>query len=256
MVLVGREASYGRGSTDDGVDRRYLGDRHRGGGRARVLAGGDLPRRPEPGAGERARPARRPGPRTPARGPAGGMADEQAGEIPEQAAPEPAGARGRHVRDEPATEGETPTRADIPAQPAAGSGRHAMPTQRTGDADRAERSRAGQGTPERGPGPLGRPGPRRRSGVRRREVDQGGQRGAVGTGGAVGDGRRLRPLQVQVGGVLPGEADPAVQLNAFLRRASPRPRSTPTWPARPRPGCPGRRRPGRRPRTWTPRGPG
>lgn len=78
----------------------------------------------------------------------GSMADEQAGEIPEQAAPEPAGARGRHVRDEPATEGETPTRVDIPAQPAAGSGRHAMPAQRTGDADRAERSRAGQGTPE------------------------------------------------------------------------------------------------------------
>jgi hypothetical protein len=83
----------------------------------------------------------------------GSMADEQAGEIPEQAAPEqaapePAEARGRHVRDEPATEGETPTRVDIPAQPAAGSGRHAMPTQRTGDADRAERSRTGQGTPE------------------------------------------------------------------------------------------------------------
>jgi hypothetical protein len=78
----------------------------------------------------------------------GSMADEQAGEIPEQAAPEPAEARGRHVRDEPAAEGDTPTRVDIPAQPAAGSGRHAMPTQRTGDADRAERSRAGQGTPE------------------------------------------------------------------------------------------------------------
>ena len=83
----------------------------------------------------------------------GSMADEEAGEIPEQAAPEPAApepaeARGRHVRDEPATEGETPTRVDIPAQPAAGSGRHAMPAQRTGDADRAERSRAGQGTPE------------------------------------------------------------------------------------------------------------
>ena len=78
----------------------------------------------------------------------GSMADEQAGEIPEQAAPGPDEARGRHVRDEPATEGETPTRVDIPAQPAAGSGRHAMPTQRTGDADRAERSRTGQGTPE------------------------------------------------------------------------------------------------------------
>jgi hypothetical protein len=103
----------------------------------------------------------------------GSMADEQAGEIPEQAAPEqaapeqaapeqaasePAEARGRHVRDEPATEGETPTRVDIPAQPAAGSGRHAMPAQRTGDADRPDhsgagrsntgRSGAGQGTPE------------------------------------------------------------------------------------------------------------
>jgi hypothetical protein len=78
----------------------------------------------------------------------GSMADEQAGEIPGQAAPEPAEARGRHVRDEPATGGETPTRVDIPAQPAAASGRHAMPTQRTGDADRAERSRAGQGTPD------------------------------------------------------------------------------------------------------------
>src|ERR1700722_11099547 len=42
----------------------------------------------------------------------GSMADERAGEIPEQAAPEPAApepaeAGGRHVRDEPATEGET-----------------------------------------------------------------------------------------------------------------------------------------------------
>jgi len=82
----------------------------------------------------------------------GSMADEQAGEIPEQPAPEPAEARGRHVRDEPATEAETPTRVNIPAQPAAGSGRHAMPAQRTGDADRAERSRTGQGTPEQDQG--------------------------------------------------------------------------------------------------------
>jgi hypothetical protein len=85
----------------------------------------------------------------------GGMAGDEAARIPEQASRDTAGARGRHARDEPAAEGETPTRADIPAQPAAGSaqpgaapGRHAMPTQRTGDADRAERSRAGQGTPE------------------------------------------------------------------------------------------------------------
>jgi hypothetical protein len=84
----------------------------------------------------------------------GGMAGDQAAQVPEQASRDPAGARGRHARDEHA-EDETPTLADIPAQPAAGSGqpgaapgRHAMPTQRTGDADRAERSRAGQGTPE------------------------------------------------------------------------------------------------------------
>ena len=85
----------------------------------------------------------------------GGMAGDQGPQIPEQASRDPAGARGRHARDEPAAEDETPTLADIPAQPAAGSaqpggapGRHAMPTQRTGDADRAERSHAAQGTPE------------------------------------------------------------------------------------------------------------
>jgi hypothetical protein len=85
----------------------------------------------------------------------GDMAGEQAAQIPQQAAREPARARGRHARDEPAAEDETPTRPDIPAQagpesgqPGAAPGRHAMPTQRTGEADRAERSRAGQGTPE------------------------------------------------------------------------------------------------------------
>src|ERR1700733_13977857 len=85
----------------------------------------------------------------------GGMAGDQAAQVPEQGSREPPGARGRHARGEHAAEDETPPLADIPAQPAAGSaqpgaapGRHAMPTQRTGDADRAERSRAGQGTPE------------------------------------------------------------------------------------------------------------
>ena len=78
----------------------------------------------------------------------GDMAADQAARIPEQASRDPAGARGRHARDESAAEDETPTLADIPAQPGAAPGRHAMPTQRTGDADRAERSRAGQGTPE------------------------------------------------------------------------------------------------------------
>jgi hypothetical protein len=85
----------------------------------------------------------------------GGMADEQAAQIPEQAVREPGEARGSHAADEPAQEAEPPTRADIPAQSAPGSaqprpaaGRPAMPTQRTGDTDRAERSRAGQGGPE------------------------------------------------------------------------------------------------------------
>src|SRR5436309_2759112 len=37
-------------------------------------------------------------------------------------------------------------------------------------------------------------------------------------GGTQGDGVGLGPLQVQVRRVLPGEADPAVQLHALLRR--------------------------------------
>jgi hypothetical protein len=90
----------------------------------------------------------------------GGMAGEQAVQIPEQAMREPGAAPGSHATDEPAREGEPPTRADIPAQSAPGSaqpgpaaGRPAMPTQRTGDTDRAERSRAGQGGPaEENPG--------------------------------------------------------------------------------------------------------
>ncbi|MCW2891015.1 MAG: hypothetical protein QOG28_1284 [Trebonia sp.] len=85
----------------------------------------------------------------------GSVAGEQAAEIPEEAVHEPIVTPGRHVRDKPNPQGEAPTRADVPAQPgeapaqpAAETGRHAMPTQRTGDADRAERSRAGQGTPD------------------------------------------------------------------------------------------------------------
>jgi hypothetical protein len=58
---------------------------------------------------------------------------------------------GAWASDAPVPQGETPTRADIPAQPAAGGARPdrpAMPAQRTGDADRAERSYAGPGTPD------------------------------------------------------------------------------------------------------------
>jgi hypothetical protein len=47
-------------------------------------------------------------------------------------------------------QGEVPTRADMPAQPAAGqptaAGLPTMPRQRTGDADRAARSDAGRDT--------------------------------------------------------------------------------------------------------------
>jgi len=55
---------------------------------------------------------------------------------------------GGDARVEPVPQEEAPTRADIPAQPAAGTGRPAMPAQRTGDADRPEHSHTG-------PGPTG-----------------------------------------------------------------------------------------------------
>jgi hypothetical protein len=70
--------------------------------------------------------------------------------------PETAGTPGRHAR-QPTLDGagdfrrdsaeadwrtEAPTRPDLPAQ-GAPTGRHAMPIQRSGDADRAERSLAG-----------------------------------------------------------------------------------------------------------------
>lgn len=89
----------------------------------------------------------------------GSMAGARAPEIPGEAEHEPivaAGdapgtqARGRHARDdEAAQQGEAPARARVPAQPAAG--RHArpeMPRQRSGEGDRAERSYAGQATPD------------------------------------------------------------------------------------------------------------
>jgi hypothetical protein len=81
---------------------------------------------------------------------------------PEQPTPEietkPTAAQGRHAKSaQPTLDGagdfrkdsaqaqwrtEAPTRPDLPAQ-AAPPGRHAMPTQRSGDADRAERTFAG-----------------------------------------------------------------------------------------------------------------
>jgi hypothetical protein len=89
----------------------------------------------------------------------GSVAGAQTPEIPEEAVHEPivtsghapgAEARGRHARDDQAAPpAETPTRANIPAQPTAG--RHArpgMPRQRSGEGDRAERSYAGQPPPD------------------------------------------------------------------------------------------------------------
>jgi hypothetical protein len=51
---------------------------------------------------------------------------------------------GRHRREETEPAAEAPTLPDLPAVP----GRHATPGQRSGDADRAERSRAGTAAPE------------------------------------------------------------------------------------------------------------
>jgi hypothetical protein len=89
----------------------------------------------------------------------GSVAGARAPEIPNEAVHEPiethgdaAGteARGRRARDDEAAPREaTPTRANVPAQPTAG--RHArpdMPRQRSGEGDRAERSYAGQATPD------------------------------------------------------------------------------------------------------------
>ena len=85
----------------------------------------------------------------------GSVPGERAVEIPQQAVHEPigtpvtgtggTGAPGEQPGDEAVPQGETPTRADIPAQSAAHpaeAGRPEMPRQRTGDTDRATRSRA------------------------------------------------------------------------------------------------------------------
>jgi hypothetical protein len=59
---------------------------------------------------------------------------------------------GRHRRAPTVSEGEAPTRPDLPAQSAqsaqSAAGRHEMPRQRAGEADRAGRSYAGQDGPD------------------------------------------------------------------------------------------------------------
>jgi hypothetical protein len=82
----------------------------------------------------------------------GSVAGAQAPEIPGEAVHEPivvreARTHGGQAADEAVPPGEAPTRADIPAQRGAG-GEPAMPRQRTGDADRAERSYARRDTPD------------------------------------------------------------------------------------------------------------
>jgi hypothetical protein len=67
-------------------------------------------------------------------------ADYKAAEQPPPGNPE---TRPRGVADpEPGGQADAPTRPDLPAQ-AAPTGRHAMPSQRSGDSDRAERTYAG-----------------------------------------------------------------------------------------------------------------
>jgi hypothetical protein len=100
----------------------------------------------------RAGVAGEPGPAVSGAWAGGSVAGAQAPEIPGEAVHEPivvheAGTQGGQAGDQAAPPGEAPTRADIPAQPTAG-GEHAMPRQRTGDADRATRSYAGRDKPD------------------------------------------------------------------------------------------------------------
>jgi hypothetical protein len=81
----------------------------------------------------------------------GDMTGAAAAEVPGQAAGEPPDARGGHAGDEPVPQGEAPTRADIPAQPAPGARRPAMPAQRTGEGDRPKFSNTGPGYAGQGP---------------------------------------------------------------------------------------------------------
>ena len=95
----------------------------------------------------------------------GSVAGAQAPEISDEPAHEPVmagaadtpgtGARGGHATGDAVPRGEPradmPTRGGMPAQQTAGRHeRPAMPRQRSGEADRAERSYAGQATPDDG----------------------------------------------------------------------------------------------------------
>jgi hypothetical protein len=72
-----------------------------------------------------------------------GVADYKAAEKTPAGSPETS-ARGA-ADPETGGQADAPTRPDLPAQPAqpASTGRHAMPAQRSGDSDRAERTYAG-----------------------------------------------------------------------------------------------------------------
>ena len=68
-----------------------------------------------------------------------GSADYKAAERPQAGNPQ---TRPRGVDPGTGGQADAPTRPDLPAQPAS-TGRHAMPTQRSGDSDRGERATAG-----------------------------------------------------------------------------------------------------------------
>lgn len=74
----------------------------------------------------------------------GSVAGARAPEIPGEAEHEPIETPGRPGRDESTPPGEMSNQASMTTGPA-GAGQQAMPRQRTGEADRVERSNAGPG---------------------------------------------------------------------------------------------------------------
>ena len=91
----------------------------------------------------------------------GSLPGADAPEVPGEAVHEPIGIRGQYTRDESVSEGDIPTRVDLPAQrgsdampaesaQARPTGPDTVPAQRSGEADRAERSYAGPPPPDEG----------------------------------------------------------------------------------------------------------
>jgi hypothetical protein len=92
----------------------------------------------------------------------GSLPGADAPEVPGEAVHEPIGVKGQYTGDEAVPEGDIPTRVDLPVQSrgpdampaesaqARPTGLHTMPAQRSGEADRAERSYAGPPPPDEG----------------------------------------------------------------------------------------------------------